>query len=86
MKFNLFGDGAYTVRIDPAAVVAVVDERRQPSYGFERPVAVIHMSTGEKFVVDDEGRKVGEQIELAQIRRSLPPQNPPKGTHPKEVG
>ena len=69
LEYNLFSPSRYIetnkVLIDPVHVVSVSTEERRASSAWV-PVAVIEMSTGRAYVVDDYGRKVSHQIKEAK--------------------
>ena len=60
-----------TVHIDPAAVVSIVETSDRRAYSGSQEIAVIHLATGEKHTVCDEGRRVSRSIETAR-QQSLP--------------
>lgn len=54
------------VHIDPSAVVAVEEAERRPAFGGYHQVAVITLTTGDRYVVEDGARLVAKRIAEAQ--------------------
>jgi hypothetical protein len=54
------------IHIDPAAVVAVEEAERRPAFGGYYQVAVITLTTGDKYLVQDGARLVAKRIAEAQ--------------------
>ena len=71
LTFNLFRDTQsaeqHEVHIEPLAVVTVAEHELKIADGSRHRVAVITMSYGEKFVVEDYGRDVASKIAIANL-------------------
>jgi hypothetical protein len=67
-RFTFFTDtphAAAEVHIDPAAVATVVESQRRRA-GILVPVALVTLSTGQEFTVEDPGRDVARRIREAR--------------------
>jgi hypothetical protein len=54
------------IHIDPTIVVAVEETDRRPAFGGWYHVAVLTLATGDKYVVEDGGRRVAREIAEAK--------------------
>lgn len=54
------------VHVNPAAVASVEESSRRPMFGFNQPVAVIRLTTGEMHTVYDYARNVAKAISESQ--------------------
>lgn len=71
LMFNLYTADDYersrrVVHIDPAAVVCVEETERRPAFGGYWQVAVITLATGDKYIVEDGGRRTAKAIAEAK--------------------
>jgi hypothetical protein len=54
------------IHLDPSAVVAVEEAERRPAFGGYHQVAVITLTTGDKFIVEDRARRAAKRIAEAK--------------------
>lgn len=70
LTFSVFNDSqsraSESVHVDPLRVAAVHETNRRPMDAFAQPVAIISLTTGERFTVYDYSRSVGRQIAEAK--------------------
>lgn len=69
LRFKLWNSddcdsGHVTVR--PEFVVSVVETQRRRAYGGNNNVAIIRLSDGKEYCVEDDGRKVQDAVWAAQ--------------------
>jgi hypothetical protein len=71
LTFTFFSDNPHAtaeVHIDPTAVPTVVPSERRRA-GILVPVALVTLSTGQEFTVEDPGRDVAKRIREARQQR-----------------
>jgi hypothetical protein len=71
LTFTLYTADTYDqsprhVHIDAAAVVSVEETERRPAFGGYHQVVIITLTTGDKYVVEDEARTAARRIAEAQ--------------------
>ena len=71
LTFNLYTADEYArphrvVHIDPATVASVEESERRPVFGDWYQVAVITLTTGDKYVVGDGSRSAVREVAEAQ--------------------
>ncbi len=73
LTFTLYADDhppPQAVEIDPAAVASVLEAARRPASGGWRSVAVISLTTGAKYTVEDDDRTAARLIQEARRQES----------------
>jgi hypothetical protein len=71
LTFTFFSENPHPpaeVHIDPAAVSTVAESQRRRA-GMLVPVALVTLSTGQEFTVEDPGRDVAKRIREARRQR-----------------
>lgn len=61
------------VHIDPTAVVSVEETERRPAFGGWWQVAIITLSTGDKYIVEDGSRRAAREIAEAKQQAEMMP-------------
>jgi hypothetical protein len=76
LTFTLYTADEYdrsrrTVHIDPAAVISVEETERRPAFGGWCQVAIITLTTGDKYIVEDDSRTAARMIAEAKLQARM---------------